>query len=156
MLIVVLNLFSLQEIKHSMLKKDSLMNLRDAKLVEKQKKQIEDTFTVIPSSVTFSFESRHQDPNVIEKVEQIIFDLPKEMENCQLSYTKLWSRDTVYFAPEVIHAVEASTAELGYSRYHMSSAYSNWQGKTSLPSRSMKPYFSVVLSQMRARPSWKS
>lgn len=75
--------------------------------------------TVIPSNVTFSFESRHQDPSVIEKVEQIIFDLPKEIENCQLSYTKLWSRDTVYFAPEVIQAVKSSTEELGYSSYHM-------------------------------------
>ncbi|AWE08617.1 Zn-dependent hydrolase [Lysinibacillus sp. 2017] len=75
--------------------------------------------TVIPNTVTFSFESRHQDPAVIKQVEQIIFDLPKEIENCQLSYTKLWSRETVYFAPEVINAVMASTDELGYSSYQM-------------------------------------
>lgn len=75
--------------------------------------------TVIPSNVTFSLESRHQDPNVIQQVEQIIYDLPKEIENCELSYTKLWSRDTVYFAPEVVNAVAASTEELGYSRHHM-------------------------------------
>ncbi|AMO86814.1 N-carbamoyl-L-amino acid hydrolase [Solibacillus isronensis B3W22] len=75
--------------------------------------------TVIPSNVTFSLESRHQDPTVIQQVEQIIFDLPKEIENCELSYQKLWSRDTVYFAPEVVHAVAASTDELGYSRHHM-------------------------------------
>lgn len=75
--------------------------------------------TVIPSHVTFSLESRHQDPAVIQQVEQIIFDLPKEIENCQLTYTKLWYRDTVYFAPDVINAVAASTDELGYSHHRM-------------------------------------
>lgn len=75
--------------------------------------------TVIPSHVTFSLESRHQDPTVIQQVEQIIFDLPKEIENCQLAYTKLWNRDTVYFAPDIIQAVAASTEELGYSQHRM-------------------------------------
>ena len=75
--------------------------------------------TVIPSNVTFSFESRHQDPAVIKQVEQIIFDLPKEIEQCQLSYTKLWERDTVHFTPEVIGAVEESIHELGYSHHQM-------------------------------------
>ncbi|MEK4627299.1 MAG: Zn-dependent hydrolase [Solibacillus sp.] len=75
--------------------------------------------TVIPSNVTFSFETRHQDPAIIEQVEQIIFDLPKEIEHCQLSYTKLWERDTVNFAPEVISAVVASADELGYSSHQM-------------------------------------
>ncbi len=75
--------------------------------------------TVIPSNVTFSFETRHQDPAIIEQVEQIIFDLPKEIEHCQLSYTKLWERDTVNFAPEVISAVVASADELGYSNHQM-------------------------------------
>lgn len=75
--------------------------------------------TVIPSNVTFSLESRHQDPTVIQQVEQIIFDLPKEIENCQLSYTKLWDRDTVYFAPEVVNAVATSTEELGYTHHQM-------------------------------------
>ena len=75
--------------------------------------------TVIPNNVTFSLESRHQDPAVIQQVEQIIFDLPKEIENCQLSYTKLWSRDTVYFASEVVNVVAASTDELGYSSHSM-------------------------------------
>lgn len=75
--------------------------------------------TVIPSHVTFSLESRHQDPTVIQQVEQIIFDLPKEMEHCQLEYAKLWNRDTVYFAPDVINAVAASVEELSYSRHHM-------------------------------------
>ncbi|WP_339214034.1 Zn-dependent hydrolase [Solibacillus sp. FSL W8-0372] len=75
--------------------------------------------TVIPNKVTFSLESRHQDPSVIQQVEQIIFDLPKEIENCELSYKKLWSRDTVHFAPEVINAVAASVEELGYSSQQM-------------------------------------
>lgn len=75
--------------------------------------------TVIPNNVTFSLESRHQDPEVIGQVEQIIFDLPKEIENCQLSYTKLWSRDTVHFAKEVVETIAASVDELGYSSHRM-------------------------------------
>lgn len=75
--------------------------------------------TVIPNRVTFSFESRHQDPSVIEQVEQLLFDLPATIENCALSYTKLWSRDTVHFETSLVDAVRASADELNYSHHTM-------------------------------------
>ncbi|MER1985678.1 MAG: Zn-dependent hydrolase [Solibacillus sp.] len=75
--------------------------------------------TVIPNQVTFSFESRHQDPAVIQQVEQIIFDLPKGIENCALSYTKLWDRDTVIFEPSLIDAVLESAEGFNYSHHKM-------------------------------------
>lgn len=75
--------------------------------------------TVIPNNVTFSFEARHQDPEILKQVEQIIFDLPNAIENCALSYRKLWSRDTVYFEPALINAVLESTEDLGYSSHSM-------------------------------------
>lgn len=75
--------------------------------------------TVIPNQVTFSFESRHQDPDVIAQVEQILFDLPKEIENCTLNYTKLWDRDTVKFESSLIQAVQESAEQLNYSSHNM-------------------------------------
>ena len=75
--------------------------------------------TVIPNNVTFTFESRHQDPNIIQQVEQLIFDLPQEIENCHVHYKKLWNRDTVHFAPAIIDAVSASTEALGYEKHQM-------------------------------------
>lgn len=75
--------------------------------------------TVIPNQVTFSFESRHQDQDVIAQVEQILFDLPKEIENCTLSYTKLWDRDTLKFESTLIQAVQESAKQLNYSSHTM-------------------------------------
>ena len=75
--------------------------------------------TVIPYNVTFTLESRHQNPDVIQQVEQIIFGLPSDSENCTVSYKKLWDRDTVYFNQHAINAVAESADELGLSKHEM-------------------------------------
>lgn len=75
--------------------------------------------TVIPNQVTFTLESRHKDLAVIKQVEEIISDIPNEVENCQSSYMKLWGRDTVAFDKQVCDAVAESCQGLGYSAYHM-------------------------------------
>lgn len=75
--------------------------------------------TVIPNNVTFTLESRHQDPHILQQVEQIIFDLPKEIEHCQVSFKKLWDRDTVHFDPALVEAVDVSADCLGYTKYQM-------------------------------------
>lgn len=75
--------------------------------------------TVIPNNVTFTLESRHQDPQILQKVEGIINDLPREIEHCQVSFKKLWDRDTVHFAPSLLQEVSTSADRLGYTKYEM-------------------------------------
>ncbi|WP_332645796.1 Zn-dependent hydrolase [Lysinibacillus sp. 54212] len=75
--------------------------------------------TVIPNNVTFTLESRHQDPHVISQVEQIIEELPKEIEQCHVSTKKLWDRDTVHFDAAIVEAVNTSVDDLGYTKHKM-------------------------------------
>jgi len=75
--------------------------------------------TVIPNSVVFSLEARHQDPSVIQAVEDIIHQLPTELDGCHISSEKLWDRDTVKFEEHVYEAIAVSADELGYSNHRM-------------------------------------
>lgn len=72
--------------------------------------------TVIPNKVIFSFEARHKDPNVIQRVEEIIQGLPSSsmIKGCEVHTTKLWDRHTVLFDQGVCNALEESTKLLGY------------------------------------------
>ncbi|WP_273129346.1 Zn-dependent hydrolase [Bacillus weihaiensis] len=72
--------------------------------------------TVIPNKVIFSFESRHKNPAVIQKVEDIIQRLPSSSmtSGCQVKTTKLWDRKTVFFDESVCQVLEESTKALGY------------------------------------------
>jgi len=71
--------------------------------------------TVIPNKVVFSFEARHKDPVIIEKVEEIIQSLPVLVtEGCEVSIRKLWDRDTVIFDQKICGLLEEATKTLGY------------------------------------------
>lgn len=71
--------------------------------------------TIVPEMVKFTLDARHQDPEVIKEVVEIIKSMPKEFAKCKASYEELWSRKTVNFAEENIQCVENSVKELGYS-----------------------------------------
>lgn len=75
--------------------------------------------TVIPDSVKFTLDARHQDPNVITQVVEIIKRVPSEIEKCETSYKQLWSRKTVEFYPEFVDYVEKNAKEYGYSSMRM-------------------------------------
>jgi beta-ureidopropionase / N-carbamoyl-L-amino-acid hydrolase len=71
--------------------------------------------TIIPERVKFTLDSRHQDPEVIKQVVQIIENIPKEIAKCSVSYKQLWSRKTVAFNKEMVDFVEKNAMEYGYS-----------------------------------------
>lgn len=75
--------------------------------------------TVIPDNVKFTLDARHQDPNVINQVVEIIKKVPSEIEKCETSYKQLWSRKTVEFYPEFVDYVEKNAKEYGYSAMRM-------------------------------------
>ncbi|KAB2338030.1 Zn-dependent hydrolase [Cytobacillus depressus] len=71
--------------------------------------------TVIPNKVIFSVEARHKNPEVIKQVEEIIQAVQSApLEGCEITTTKLWGRDTVWFDEEVIDLLEQSTKLLRY------------------------------------------
>lgn len=71
--------------------------------------------TVIPNEVIFTIDSRHKDPRVMERVENILLGLPKEEGGCAVQTIKLWGRDTVHFSPDICDEVEAACQRFGYS-----------------------------------------
>jgi len=77
--------------------------------------------TVIPNKVVFTLEARHKDTEVVSTVKDIIQGLPYlgVNEGCEVKTTKLWERDTVWFAPEICNLVEQSAESLGYSHKRM-------------------------------------
>ncbi|AKA69268.1 allantoate amidohydrolase [Clostridium scatologenes] len=71
--------------------------------------------TIIPDNVKFTLDARHQDPEVIKQVVQIIKNIPSEIAKCRVSYKELWSRKTVSFNKEFVDFVEKNAKLYGYS-----------------------------------------
>jgi len=77
--------------------------------------------TVIPNKVIFTLEARHKDMEIVNAVKGIIEGLSSlgVNEGCEVTATKLWERDTVWFEPELCQLLEQSTESLGYSNKRM-------------------------------------
>jgi N-carbamoyl-L-amino-acid hydrolase len=77
--------------------------------------------TVIPDFVDFSIDARHENPEVIKQVVQIIESLPKEIAKCKVETQRAWGRDTVYFNKELVETVQKTADSFGYSNMYINS-----------------------------------
>lgn len=77
--------------------------------------------TVIPDEVDFSIDARHEKPEVIRQVVEIIEGIPKEIAKCKTDYKLAWARDTVYFDKELVACVKESVEELGIPHQYINS-----------------------------------
>lgn len=79
--------------------------------------------TVIPNKVVFSLEARHKNPEIVSAFKDFVQELPYKglNEGCEVKTTKLWERDTVWFAPELVNQLEQSAQSLGYPNKKMAS-----------------------------------
>lgn len=75
--------------------------------------------TVIPNNVTFTIDSRHQNPQIMQKVEDILNNLPTEEMGCSIKPVKLWGRETVYFDTKICNEVERACQSFGYTAHRM-------------------------------------
>ncbi|HHW67819.1 MAG TPA: Zn-dependent hydrolase [Epulopiscium sp.] len=75
--------------------------------------------TIIPEEVKFTLDARHQNPEVIRQVLEIIHKIPKMVEKCEVSYEEAWSRKTVQFTPELVDFVEKSAKDYGYTNMRL-------------------------------------
>ncbi|MGH4121244.1 Zn-dependent hydrolase [Clostridium sp.] len=75
--------------------------------------------TVIPDLVDFSLDARHQDPEVIKQVVEIIKNMPKEFDKCEVKYQEAWARDTIEFDEELVGLVQKSVDAHGYTSEKM-------------------------------------
>lgn len=75
--------------------------------------------TVIPNKVTFTIDSRHQNPAIMQKVEEVLKNLPTEDTGCRIEPVKLWGRDTVLFDRQICDEIEKSCQRFGYTAHRM-------------------------------------
>ncbi|MGE7987396.1 Zn-dependent hydrolase [Lysinibacillus fusiformis] len=75
--------------------------------------------TVIPNQVTFTIDSRHQDSEVMEQVEDILNALPETAGGCNIHPVKLWGRETVHFDAAICNEVESACQSFGYTAHRM-------------------------------------
>ncbi len=75
--------------------------------------------TCIPDFVDFSLDSRHQNPEVIKQVVEVIKNMPKEFDKCEVKYEKAWARNTVEFDEELVDFIQKSSDEYGYTSKKM-------------------------------------
>lgn len=75
--------------------------------------------TVIPDFVDFSIDARHQNPEVIKQVVEIIKHMPKEFDKCEVKYQEAWARNTIEFNQELVGFVQKSADANGYTSKRM-------------------------------------
>ncbi|WP_317854189.1 Zn-dependent hydrolase [Chakrabartyella piscis] len=69
--------------------------------------------TVIPDFFDFSIDVRHENPEVLDQVRNILLSLDgKEWDGCPCEVVLGWNRDTVYFNEELVGYVRESVEEL--------------------------------------------
>ena len=72
--------------------------------------------TCVPDFFDFSFDSRHEDPAVLEKVLAIVKSCAeKEWAGCTCRVEKAWNRDTVYWDKQLTDFCEEAAKETGVS-----------------------------------------
>ncbi len=68
--------------------------------------------TCVPDYIDFSFDARHENPEVLEKVLEIVKSCAcKEWCGCRCEVEKAWNRDTVYWNKELVGYVKEAAAE---------------------------------------------
>ena len=78
--------------------------------------------TVIPDYFDFSIDVRHEDPKILDKVREILFEAAKkEWQGCKCECVLGWNRDTVYWNKELVGYVRESAEELGISHMDINS-----------------------------------
>ncbi len=75
--------------------------------------------TVIPDFVDFSLDARHQNSEVIKQVVEIIKNMPKEFDKCEVKYQVAWARNTIEFNEELVGFVQKSADAYGYTNKRM-------------------------------------
>lgn len=78
--------------------------------------------TCVPDFFDFSFDARHEDPEVLAKVLEIVKSLEsKNFAGCTCEVEKAWNRDTVYWDKTLVGFVKDACEELSISHQYIHS-----------------------------------
>jgi N-carbamoyl-L-amino-acid hydrolase len=91
------------------------------------------SYTSIPDEVRFTLDARHQDPEIIRQVVEIIQRIPPDVKKCKVTYEQTLFRKTVQFTPALIDVIEQSANDYGYVSRRL---YADRATTRSIPSNS--------------------
>lgn len=78
--------------------------------------------TCVPDYFDFSFDARHEDPESLNKVLEIVKSCAdKEWFGCTCEVAKAWNRDTVYWDQKLVGYVKAAAQEAGIKHQYIHS-----------------------------------
>jgi beta-ureidopropionase / N-carbamoyl-L-amino-acid hydrolase len=79
--------------------------------------------TCVPDFFDFSFDARHEDPKILEKVLEIVKSCEDKSwgNGCSCKVEKAWNRDTVYWNKELVGFVKKAAEESGVSHQYIHS-----------------------------------
>ena len=78
--------------------------------------------TCVPDYFDFSVDARHEDPDSLAKVLEVVMSLAdRQWAKCRCEVVKAWNRDTVYWNKKLVGYVEESATEAGVSHMRIHS-----------------------------------
>lgn len=78
--------------------------------------------TCVPDYFDFSVDARHEDPDLLAKVLEVVMSLAdRQWAGCRCEVVKAWNRDTVYWDKKLVGYVEESATEAGVSHMRIHS-----------------------------------
>lgn len=78
--------------------------------------------TCVPDFFDFSFDARHEKPEVLEQVLAIVKSCAdKQWAGCRCEVVRAWNRDTVYWNKELVGFVKEAAEEAGVSHQYIHS-----------------------------------
>ncbi len=78
--------------------------------------------TCVPDYFDFSVDARHEDPDSLAKVLEVVMSLAdRQWAGCRFEVVKAWNRDTVYWSKKLVGYVEESATEAGVSHMRIHS-----------------------------------
>lgn len=78
--------------------------------------------TCVPDYFDFSVDARHEDPDLLVKVLEVVMSLAdRQWAGCRCEVVKAWNRDTVYWNKKLVGYVEESATEAGVSHMRIHS-----------------------------------
>lgn len=78
--------------------------------------------TCVPDYFDFSIDARHEDPEALKKVFDIVLSCAdKQWAGCRCEVVKAWNRDTVYWDKKLVSYVKKAAEELGIKHRYIHS-----------------------------------
>lgn len=75
--------------------------------------------SITPGRVSFTFDGRHRDPVMMQKIWDVLDSIPDTVAGCTIERREHWSREPIRFHDPFVEVVEKNVAKFGYPSKRM-------------------------------------